>query len=100
MKSGARDPIGQRSRLRAFDHAPLLGAEKTVISSFNHVAAVQAAFVLQAMQEVAHDRGVIRPAFRGRGEIVVAVQKTDPYTARIAPRETNEFSAQPRNDQP
>lgn len=64
----------------------------------NFAAAIETFLVFQPVQEVAHDGGMIPPPARRRPQVVVAIEETDPVSCRVAPRQTNEFGAEPRNN--
>ena len=50
------------------------------------------------MEEVPDDGGVIPPPARGFANVVVPIEEADPISVSIAPRQTDEFRTQPRDD--
>src|SRR5688572_9165472 len=77
---------------------PGLAAEKAVRSAAHFLATVEGALVLDAMEEITHHGRVIRPAFGGRSDLVVAMQETDPVAVGIASRQTDQFGAEAGDD--
>ena len=71
------------------DRMPFLVAKETVRAAANFPATIEGMLVLQTVKEVSHHGGVVRPAFRRRLEIVIAVQKSDPVAGRIAARDAD-----------
>src|ERR1041385_5089042 len=61
-------------------------------------ATIEGSLILQPVKEVSHDRGMIGPAACRFAEIVIAMEKPDPLPIPVAPRQTNEFGAESRDD--
>ena len=62
------------------------------------VAAIETAAILKPMKIIAHDRGVICPAFRRRRYIVVPVKKANPLAGFIDSRHADQFGTKTRHN--
>src|SRR5688572_20079913 len=78
---------------------PGLAAEEAVRPTTHLLAAVKGALVLDAVEKVTHDGRVIRPAFRGRSDLVVAMEETDPVAVGIAPGRADQLRAEAGDDE-
>src|SRR5260370_716737 len=77
---------------------PCLRAKKAMGAPFDFVAAIETAAILKPMKIIAHDRGVICPAFRRRRHIVVPVKKADPVSSLIDSRHADQFRTETRHN--
>src|SRR5436190_13038917 len=78
---------------------PYLGAEKAVRAPAHFAAAVERALILDPVQVIAHNRGVIRPPLLGRTDFVVPVKKSDPFAAAIPTGNADQLRAEPRDNE-
>ena len=78
---------------------PHLPAQKAVRPAAHFLAAVERALVLDPVEVVAHDGGVVRPPFLGRADLVVAIQESEPIAVAISARDADQFGTEPRDDE-
>src|SRR4029077_374563 len=77
---------------------PCFRAKKTVGAALDFVATIETAAILQSVNIITHDRGVICPAFRRRGHIVVPVKKADPLACFVDSRHADQFRTETRHN--
>src|SRR5687767_1238279 len=78
---------------------PGLAAQEAVRSATHFLAAVKRALVLDAVEKVTHHGRVIRPAFPGRSDLVVAMEEADPVAVGIAPGRADQLRAEAGDDE-
>src|SRR5437764_14758925 len=79
---------------------PDFSPKKTMGSAAHFPATVKGSLVLDSVQVITHHRGVVRPTFCRRTEIVVVFQEPDPSAGGVPPRHTDQLRAEPRDADP
>src|SRR5437764_9356341 len=79
---------------------PDFSPKKTMGSAAHLPATVKGSLVLDSVQVITHHRGIVRPTFCRRTEIVVVFQEPDPFAGKVPPRHADQLRAKSRDDDP